>query len=37
MTSLPLAAELVGTTPLGTVILLLSLAITGAWLYRIYS
>jgi hypothetical protein len=37
MNPLPLTAELVGNTPLGTVILLLSLAITGAWLYRIYS
>jgi hypothetical protein len=37
MTSLPLTADLVGTTPLGTVVLVLSLAITGAWLYRIYS
>jgi hypothetical protein len=37
MNSLPLAADLVGSTPLGTVILIVSLAITGAWLYRIYA
>lgn len=37
MTSLPLAADLVGSTPLGTIVLVAALAITGAWLYRIYS
>jgi|AntRauTorcE11898_2_1112593.scaffolds.fasta_scaffold10237_4 hypothetical protein len=37
MTSLPLTAELVGNTPIGTVVLFVSLAITAAWLYHIYS
>jgi hypothetical protein len=36
MTSIPLTAELVGNTPIGLVVLALSLAITAGWLYKIY-
>jgi hypothetical protein len=36
MTSLPLAADIAANTQLGLGVLLLSLAITGGWLYRIY-
>jgi len=37
MTGVPLAGTLVESTGLGAVVLVLSLAITAGWLYKIYT
>jgi hypothetical protein len=36
MTPLPLSGTLIETTPIGLIVLTLSLAITAGWLYHIY-
>jgi hypothetical protein len=36
MNPVPLVADLVTNTPIALAVLVLSLAITGGWLYRIY-